>query len=403
MKSYEFKKCIIHDNVKCKNCVILLSSLLKDLFDESVAAQLIIYKCQSKSLRHIVYTNIFNRVVDLVFRMCYKCGELFHMLNIRHGVNEITIFDDVQGFCDIEQRLNESQHIKIYDIENNRFYQKGYYMRFIINDLRHYTEWCPESDQDELLQIEKYLATRYPDIYSFSMEHMFKYFKSNPTPKNPETIAKRKEDTRRLIQRIMLLQTTMTPLIESACIAFTSTILKNNKTMKGLHINVIPTDRDVDLRLIFSLFANEKVIYITPQTFKSKNIFILRNGDLYYPFLCKRCEMFVYFDVDEEILLQRIVKRIGRVNKQNLINSFAKLFNVCRIECGFGVLDVNSDYRYIIFENVKRLIVDQQIETTLPDYMCDNELIWIEDDDYMEQVPEWIGAFNSFSRIKIMM
>ena len=99
--------------------------------------------------------------------------------------------------------------------------------------------------------------------------------------------------------------------------------------------------------------------------------------------------------------MRRLVGKIGKTNKRNIVNSWLKLFNICKIECGFGVFDVNSDYRYTVFENVKRLVVDQQIETTLPAFIEETELMWITDTEYMEQVPEWVGAFNSISRIKI--
>ena len=404
MEIRELKSCAIHDTIKCDKCVIVLSTLLNDLCEESVIAQQSIYRCNSHSLRNTVYTNLYNIATDLIFRMCYKCGELFKMLATTYGVTNLLILDDVQGFCDIDKCINEERNSQIYDIETGIIYRKDRFIRLLIYDLYKYTEWCPPYEHDDLLQIEKYLAEHYPAYYNFSMEDRFKYYKSNPTPSNPETKEKKRKCILNLMRRITSLQTTIHSLIKHACIAFVSTILKNNKTVKGLkhlNLNFVPVAGLIDERLVFSIFTNEKTIYITPHAFKNKNFFIYRNGVMYYPFICRSAEEFISFDIDAKDIMRRLVGKIGKTNKRNIVNSWLKLFNVCKIECGFGVFDVNSDYRYTVFENIKRLIVDQQIETTLPAFIEETELMWITDTEYMEQVPEWVGMFNSISRIKI--
>ena len=342
---------------------------------------------------------MYGEKAEKLFTEGYNCAQA-----VVYAFNDILVLDDVQGFCDIEKCLDEEANGFIYDITTDAKYKKDYFMKLLIHDFYEYTEWCSVYEHDDLMKVEEYFASRYPDSYRFSMINRFKFFDSNPTPTNPETTEKRKICVYHLMQRITSLQTTVQTLIKNACTAYVSTILKNNitnKRMKRLHMSMIPVSREVDERLVCSMFANEKVIYITNHAYRSKNIFVLRNGTQYYPFLCKTAEMFTYFDIDKSDILKHIVKKIGKVNKRYIINSWDKLFNICKIECGFGVFDVNSDYRYTIFENVRRLIVDQQIETMLPAYITENELMWISDTDYMEQLPEWVGAFNSFSHVKI--
>ena len=134
MENKDLKKCVIHDSVKCNKCVIVLSVLLNDVIDDSINAQHAIYRCSNHSLRNTIYTNMFNIAVDLVFRTCYKCGELFKMLTAKHKVKDIIMLDDVQGFCDIERCLDEEANGFIYDITTDAKYKKSNFMKLLIHD-----------------------------------------------------------------------------------------------------------------------------------------------------------------------------------------------------------------------------------------------------------------------------
>ena len=66
----------IPDKVQFDKCIIIGSDLLEAIYDESRNEQIRIYSTGNKTLHNMIYTNMFNVVVDLTFRMLYKLGNL---------------------------------------------------------------------------------------------------------------------------------------------------------------------------------------------------------------------------------------------------------------------------------------------------------------------------------------
>ena len=140
---------------------------------------------------------------------------------------------------------------------------------------------------------------------------------------------------------------------------------------------IVPTIKKIDAQIIYTLFNKENTIYISREAVKSKTAFIWRNGSLYYPFLLKGVETFTPCDMTIEQIFTYITRPTTPGSKHHGINSWDKLFGICRTSCGIGIFDINSDYRYTVFENIKRLIVDQQIETTLSPFDDNDEYVII--------------------------
>jgi len=212
-----------------------------------------------------------------------------------------------------------------------------------------------------------------------------------------------------LINRIIDVQTVLTPKIIDKCCEFVLWNLEHNKG-KNKDIKVITTNSpNIDERLIFSLFPDECAIYLTETTFNSQTAFFIHNFRLCYPYLRnKQANLTLVSSIDSAKIIQQIIGdpnneiiKYIKSKKSGRVNSFLKLLTTCQNEsvCG-SVLDINGNYRYTVFENIKSLIVDKLIETEFPPYIEDKEIVWITLEDYLEQLPGWISQFNHISHIK---
>ena len=90
-------------------------------------------------------------------------------------------------------------------------------------------------------------------------------------------------------------------------------------------------------------------------------------------------------------------------HKRMKINTIEQLLKFCEKDCQIGVFDINADFRYNFFDNVKSLIVDNRINFYLPKRLSDLEIGYIGLNEYMEEVPNWIHQFNQFSKIKLLV
>ena len=86
-----------------------------------------------------------------------------------------------------------------------------------------------------------------------------------------------------------------------------------------------------------------------------------------------------------------------RIKYRNLID----LFDVAKDSLGGKIIDYNPDYRYVYFENVKEYYVHGRIDVIMPTEWECVQYNWIEKNEYIDVVPNWIYQFNKFSQIKL--
>lgn len=415
-RSRFIKSTVINEEIQCNKCIIVASALFKQLVNASQNEQKLIYRISegSQPINNIIYTNAFNIVIDLVFRMTYRINKLFNTLKTVHGVNNIILFNDltaqlVSKTDDYYKQQARKQYI--HDYKTLQSFSRDFSVKLIIQAFK---KWCLFYDVDEeedYEPIEESLAVNYPEYYDFVMkEYRVKHI-INPLAYQNYKTEKRKA-LLNLIDRIISVQTVLTPKMIDKCCELVLLNLERNKQFKVLKVFTTNTP-NIEERFIFSLFPNECVIYITNSTINSRYAFFIKDFQLYYPYIKSKKTKLTLVNEDPVKIIQLIISdnqemnaainKYNKSKKSSRVNTFMKLLTTCQNEsvCG-AVLDINGNYRYTVFENIKSLIVDKLIETEFPPYIKDKELIWISVDDYIEQLPAWIAQFNSISRIKII-
>ena len=408
-----FKKCIITDAVCCDKCVIVASALFKQLVFAAQDEQHLVYQLSSgnKSTKHIIYTNTYNIVIDLVFRMTYKIDKLFKALKSYHHVENIILINDLSvKYATITEELyqQKADNMMIQDHKTNNKFKRRFFVNLIVKAFKKWCLYYDVNEEEDYDTVEQSLATNYPDFYDFDMKtYRINYIIDTLSSKTY------KENKRHalinFIQRITDVQTVLTPKMIDKCCEF---VLWNLEHQHIKHLKIITTHTTkINENLIFSLFPSENVIYITKTFINSKYAFFIHDFQLCYPYAIDKQLNTIIIDEDTNKLIQmivnydekinKVINRHNKLKKGGRISSFSKLLMTCQNDsvCG-SVFDINANYRYTVFENVKSLIVDKLIETEFPSYMEDNEIVWISLNDYMEQLPEWIAQFNHFSHIK---
>lgn len=385
LKYYQRIKII--DKVQFDKCVIIGSDLLNSIYEESRKEQIRVYSTGNKFLHEMLYTNTFNIVIDLIFRMLYKIGNLKTFFKKNHGVKNIIFINNVKN-----EDINEDE-VKVFDIERKEFISKRFEMRMLIYNFKNICGWLKDGEDERFDDIERYFVSKYPEYYDFIVSERLKFFELNPIPENEENkqIQRNKHDE--FVRRVISIQTTMMPQIKNACFSFVIHNLNNSKIMK-----ILPCDDEVERNLLFSLYPEERVLFVSKFGVKRKNLFFWWKNELYYPMLCKSYDLFVGMNKTfDEIIKSILVKR-----KRERINTWLKLLTECEKSCGIGVFDTNASYRYTLFENINNLISKNIVNIVYPSYIEDFEINWIDKNEYIEQLPNWIGQFNSFSKIKVV-
>ena len=86
--------CYITESVKCDKCVIQASELVDQLYTLTAIKQKLIYSLKLRNNVSQIYTNMFNIVIDTVFRMTYQFNSILKILKHKHNVDDIIILSN---------------------------------------------------------------------------------------------------------------------------------------------------------------------------------------------------------------------------------------------------------------------------------------------------------------------
>lgn len=397
MRRIRSDACYITESVKCDKCVIQASELVDQLYTLTAIKQKLIYSLKLRNNVSQIYTNMFNIVIDTVFRMTYQFNSILKILKHKHNVDDIIILNDL--YAKHEQNPPPSSDtILITNTKTGKQLSRRFAFNLIITAFKKWCLYYELGEEEEYNPIERYLATHYPEYYDFSMPSYRARFIVDPLKHENYKHEKRKV-LKKLLSRITDIQTVITPTLIYAC---EELFLHNIKKNKLKNINIINTDYPINNDILFSLFKDSSIIYITTSHIKTVKSFFIHSANperLYYPHLNKSAKTFKPIDSSDSELLSHLKSSSHRSS----ITSFHQLFELVSSECGLGVLDINANYRYTIFENIQKLMTTDLMETIFPNYNEDNELLWITVDEYDEQLPIWISSFNSFNKVKILV
>ena len=412
-----FKNCVINESVQCNKCVIIASVLFEQLVKVAQEEQHLIYQLSdvNKTTKHIIYTNTFNIAIDLVFRMTYRISKLFRALKSIHGVKTIILFNDLTARLVMkteEQYKQEADNMLIHDHKTFQEFKRSFFIQLIVKAFKKWCLYYSLDEEEDYDPIEQSLAIKYPEYYDFNMKDWRAKYIIDPLTCEDYKLKKVKS-LYNLINRIIDVQTVLTPKIIDKCCELVLWNLEHQQSKQLKELKVFTTNTpNIDERFVFSLFPDEAVIYITKTAFNSKLAFFIHNFRLCYPYIKYKQMNLTLINEDKTRLIQLIIgdnmtintliNKYNKSKKSNRVNSFIKLLTTCQNEsvCG-AVLDINANYRYTVFENIKSLIVDKLIETEFPPHIEDKEIVWITLDDYMEQLPAWISQFNHISHVKL--
>ena len=390
---------VISENIPCDKCVIIASELFEWLYDESQTEQKLIYSTSSLFMKDIIYTNIFNIAIDMIMRIIYKFSDLMKKLKKDFGVKNVLVFND------INEEVNESSDefnddkLLIHDMVTNKTRYKKTMMGLLITDFKNELRWV-DMDEEYYELVEQFFISKYPEYINYSFKDEIKAWNENPLPQDAQQKREHRKSLNVFIDHLVSIQTVINPLIKQSLFSFVMNNLKKNtyKHLKVKFVNVSKIEHDK----IFSLFPHNRTLFITTSLVKNSNILIYYNNKLYFPFIDKfNFEDFIFENIDNVEYINSIMRN-ERVKKRFMINNWEKLLTLIKDSCGVGVFDVNADYRYTVFEDINKLIVEKQIETLFPSFVEDKELIWIEVNEYLEQLPQWVSSFNSLSSVKLM-
>ena len=372
--------CKIESDMVFNKCIIELSALLKKLYFHARRVQQYVYTRIGvyKQDGGFIYTNNFNLVLDTLFRMTYKLGVFLGTLKKKYKISTILIIDDVITKPD-------------------KYYEK------LAKDKPNYTAiahcfrtWCEYMNRDEeedMEPMETYLSEVIPQSYNFNMRDIV----VNRTTSIHEDNYKHDRfiALMNITRSISRAQTIITPAEVRGIFEFITNNLKTNKDIKMFKVNA-----ESDFMCIYSLFPDEPVLYCVNKYYiKNPNVFYWSDDAIYYLMLNKKMSMNnIVVPIDEA--LSEIQTKVKEKSK---ITTFTKLLKLCSDECHFGVMDINSNYRYTFFENMKELIQGETLTILMPASNEDMFINWISIDEYKENLPQWIHQFNSFSPLKIKL
>ena len=397
---------IIETNIKADKMIILMSTMMDDILKEVELVQHQVYSRPDarKNEIHFIYTNNLNIVFDTLFRIVYKISEMIHQVKKRYKVSSILFLDDLTHIMrthDEEYYKRIDKRMRTKDLFTGDDINQYQMLCKIANRFKSYCFYMPLDEEEDFEPMETYLASQIPKLYDFTMKDILANRKTNKFDPNY-----RKDKFKakiQLIQAITQYQARMTIQEVEAIYEF---IIQNIKTMKTTHIKYIRLKPDYDIMNIYSLFPHENVIYYFKyKPIKHPNAFYYYKHNLYYPMLELKSQIFNIPNISSEDVVAQIVDTTKDTHQQRklTVNTFAKLISVCMNECYFGVLDINGNYRYTFFENMKQLIVEEKLDVLMPDKLEDYDFVWITIEDYMENLPVWVSQFNSFSDIKIIL
>lgn len=390
---------LIFNFPKCEKCVVILSDILDSLMKHIIYEQYSIYSITDKySFSEFNYTNKFNIVIDAFMRLTFKFSELMTRIVDLFHPRIFIIFDNITG------KLNSISDSQYTSMENKKQFLIPYVnsktnltslQLKLMSSFKELSQYLYCDEEEDFLPIEEYLVQSIPKYYSFSLKDIIakksNKFQTEPDFKINQYIAKR-----RFIESVVFLQTT---LAEKEKDAIKELFVYNLKLNNKHSFKIISTKLDVNYNLIYSLFPDEKIIYVSNKTVSRRNMFFFADNKFRYPFIPELRNTFIPFDRSMETLFQSIIE----TTTKRKIKTIIKLLKLCQDESKFGIFDINGDFRYNYFDDVKSLIVDKHINFIKPDKLIDNEIGWIGINEYIEEIPNWIHQFNSFSNIKILV
>ena len=383
-----------------------MSTMMDDILKEVELVQHQVYSRPDarKNEIHFIYTNNLNIVFDTLFRIVYKISEIIHQVKKRYKVSSILFLDDLTHIMrahDEEYYKRIDKRMRTKDLFTGDGINQYQMLCKIANRLKSYCFYMPLDEEEDFEPMETYLASQIPKSYDFTMHDILSNRKTNKF--NPNYRKDKFKAKIQLIQAITQYQARLTIQEVEAIYEF---IIQNIKATKATHIKYIRLKPDYDIMNVYSLFPHENVIYyLKYRPIKHPNAFYYHKHNLYYPMLELKPQIYNIPDISSEEVVAQIVDLTKDTHQQRklTVNTFAKLISVCMNECHFGVLDINGNYRYTFFENMKQLIVEEKLDILMPDKFEDYDFVWITVEDYMENLPVWVSQFNSFSDIKIIL
>lgn len=429
------RNCKLRAPVECKHCVVIVSRMLNDLYIMAQKSQWRTYQLNRyPEYETLTYTNNFNVVIDLLMRMVYLFNVQLKRLKKEFKISNILMLDDsTLLFKDVSKDKMKRYYEKhiIQDLHSfEPFTIRKLYIRLIgtFVDWSRYTLVSEEEDNDE---IERKLSALHPELYNTSYRNhsvfdkdSFGYRKNKRSAKND------------FIENICQLQCRVSSYEIKLLFEFFMLNLKANKVKE---LTILPVRSDFDEMVVFNMFSDSRTLFVSNKFVSCADKLFMFCGEVYYPFTYFK-NKFQPIDVRNEDLIRYITGQRNDLNfivsdgynivdptsgskfangcldyclitvdenetkqSQSKVNTFQKLLKACEAECEIGVFDANCDYRYQFFENVKSVIADECFDLLLPEFIEDKDFSWVSINDYIEQLPAWIGAFNKFNYVKLVL
>ena len=379
--------CVSKEKLNCDVVVISASKMFNRLFDECKDEQLDMFGLNKfYNNRCYIYLNNFSIMIDTVFRLIRLFDDYYTKIQKRFKPKEIIIINDLN-------KLESTEDPKIIakNICPKKWYMYNYLVHHMDSDDEIYRQmmWKLKTLRNFLddEEIEDYdcwevlLSKKFPNLYDFCLRgRLYKLH---------NYYAKQKV-LNQFLYLVSLSQMQLTQFEIYVCWKYVLKIIRKN----GYNVYECE-NKSFDYNIVHN-FTNKRTLFISNRYVICENIFFYDDGKIYYPFL-----MTIYKNYLKDIPDEN-VKLIKRTKFKKEYNNMMNLFDVCESECNGKILDINSAYSMIIFNDMESLYVEKEFKEIKPDKIEETEYSWVLRDSYADLINSWINAFNKISKIKIL-
>lgn len=365
------------------NTVIISGRVLfKSLFRQVMKEQTSIMGLRRHKDYHYIYFNNYIIMIDFIFRLLMNFSELHTRLTKHYGAKNIILVDDVD-------ESNLPYNWRLYIPKNKAYANVEEIEQMCIHKLKSLRRLLKVDEMEDFDRWERYLSTKYPQHYDFCLRDKHTHI-TNEKLKHKETME--------FLHFVMLSQMRLTKKELLTCWNFMLKQLRSNKIQ---NLQIIEFDTSSEHNGLFKSFDyniikdynSARTLMVTDMFFYMPNVYFTKlNGKLYYPYLVKRYRE-TDVSVSDYILLER--------RKHKKVPSMLDIYDVCESECQDRILDINSAYTFVLFENMRDVYVERKLDVLMPERIEEQEFAWISKSTYTQIIPKVTEEFNKICTIKI--
>lgn len=359
------KKCLTHEDVKCKYLVVSARMLMYKLYKECVSIQLNMFGCSRIKPSKYIYLNNYTIFLDTVFRLiaCFK--KEYERLHNKFGFEKMVLIYDITG---------SPMKWSMWNNLINKYLSDDYLFKCAIGKLKVVARFTEDDELTDYDSWEEFLANEYKADYHFSMHHM-DYKISNYYRKQ-----------KAIKEFIYIISLTQMQLSSHEIALAWDYVLGVIGKMKN--VSIYKTSMQDFNYNILHVFDEQRTVVISKEKPPIDNIFYYDFNRLYYPAGLPTVKK---FEPDETTQL---------IKWKSKMKPLIDYFKDCEDDCHGKILDINDYMTTEVFRDLNKSYIKNKLDTVTADRFDEDEYSWITVDLYRELVSETVQRFNKLFDVK---